>query len=129
MLTQVAEQLTAKDVIRAHVRDELGIDLDNRANPLQVGHENSLDMSARRTLTGHRIDDHANTFSDCWNFCFCFHIVSSDQYIIFYLIISFLLVNWSVVWLVGWVVGWLISWWFGWLVGWSVGGSVGWFVG
>ena len=33
---QVAEQLTAKDVIRAHARDELGIDMDNMSNPLQV---------------------------------------------------------------------------------------------
>ncbi|PNH11207.1 Fe(2+)/Mn(2+) transporter pcl1 [Tetrabaena socialis] len=33
---QVAEQLTEKDVIRAHARDELGIDLDEMANPLQA---------------------------------------------------------------------------------------------
>jgi hypothetical protein len=33
---QVAEQLTATDVLRAHARDELGIDLDELANPLQV---------------------------------------------------------------------------------------------
>jgi vacuolar iron transporter family protein len=33
---QVAEELTAKDVIRAHARDELGIDLDDMANPLQA---------------------------------------------------------------------------------------------
>ncbi|KAG2454701.1 hypothetical protein HYH02_000538 [Chlamydomonas schloesseri] len=33
---QVAEQLTEKDVIRAHARDELGIDLDAMANPLQA---------------------------------------------------------------------------------------------
>jgi hypothetical protein len=32
----VAEQLTATDVLRAHARDELGIDLDELANPLQV---------------------------------------------------------------------------------------------
>jgi VIT1/CCC1 family predicted Fe2+/Mn2+ transporter len=30
---QVAEELTAKDVIRAHARDELGIDLDDMSNP------------------------------------------------------------------------------------------------
>lgn len=34
---QVAEVLTEKDVIRAHARDELGIDIDELANPLQVG--------------------------------------------------------------------------------------------
>jgi hypothetical protein len=33
---QVALELTAKDVIRAHARDELGIDLDDMANPLQA---------------------------------------------------------------------------------------------
>ena len=33
---QVAVELTNKDVIRAHARDELGIDIDELANPLQV---------------------------------------------------------------------------------------------
>lgn len=33
---QVAVVLTEKDVIRAHARDELGIDLDDLANPLQA---------------------------------------------------------------------------------------------
>lgn len=33
---QVAEELTAVDVIRAHARDELGIDMDELANPLQA---------------------------------------------------------------------------------------------
>mmetsp|Transcript_46348 Transcript_46348/g.148515 ORF Transcript_46348/g.148515 Transcript_46348/m.148515 type:complete len:234 (+) Transcript_46348:1277-1978(+) len=33
---QVAEELTEKDVIRAHARDELGIDIDELANPLQA---------------------------------------------------------------------------------------------
>ena len=33
---QVAEELTAKDVIRAHARDELGIDMDDLARPLQA---------------------------------------------------------------------------------------------
>ena len=33
---QVAVVLTKKDVIRAHARDELGIDLDELANPLQA---------------------------------------------------------------------------------------------
>ena len=32
----VAVTLTEKDVIRAHARDELGIDLDQLANPLQA---------------------------------------------------------------------------------------------
>ena len=30
---QVAEELTAKDVIKAHARDELGIDVDDMAKP------------------------------------------------------------------------------------------------
>ena len=33
---QVAIELTEKDVIRAHARDELGIDIDDLANPLQA---------------------------------------------------------------------------------------------
>jgi hypothetical protein len=33
---QVAEELTVKDVVRAHARDELGIDIDELANPFQV---------------------------------------------------------------------------------------------
>lgn len=33
---QVAEELTAKDVIRAHARDELGIDIDDMTNPYQA---------------------------------------------------------------------------------------------
>jgi VIT1/CCC1 family predicted Fe2+/Mn2+ transporter len=33
---EVARELTEKDVIRAHARDELGIDLDEMANPLQA---------------------------------------------------------------------------------------------
>lgn len=32
----VARELTEKDVVRAHARDELGIDLDALANPFQV---------------------------------------------------------------------------------------------
>lgn len=39
---QVAEELTAKDVVRAHARDELGIDIDELANPFQVGRGNGL---------------------------------------------------------------------------------------
>mmetsp|Transcript_22189 Transcript_22189/g.66185 ORF Transcript_22189/g.66185 Transcript_22189/m.66185 type:complete len:264 (-) Transcript_22189:177-968(-) len=34
---QVAQQLTDKDVIRAHARDELGIDVEDLSNPLQAG--------------------------------------------------------------------------------------------
>lgn len=33
---QVAVELTERDVVRAHARDELGIDVDELANPLQV---------------------------------------------------------------------------------------------
>ena len=33
---QVAVAFTEKDVIRAHARDELGIDIDDLANPLQA---------------------------------------------------------------------------------------------
>ncbi len=33
---QVAEELTAHDVIRAHARDELGIDVDELQNPTQA---------------------------------------------------------------------------------------------
>lgn len=33
----VARELTEKDVVRAHARDELGIDIDELANPFQVG--------------------------------------------------------------------------------------------
>ena len=33
---QVAHELTEADVIRAHARDELGIDIDDLANPLQA---------------------------------------------------------------------------------------------
>jgi VIT1/CCC1 family predicted Fe2+/Mn2+ transporter len=33
---EVAKELTDKDVIRAHARDELGINLDALANPLQA---------------------------------------------------------------------------------------------
>lgn len=32
----MAEELTAKDVIRAHARDELGIDVDDMTNPYQA---------------------------------------------------------------------------------------------
>ena len=38
----MAEELTAKDVIKAHARDELGIDIDNMANPLQASLASSI---------------------------------------------------------------------------------------
>ncbi len=43
---RVAEQLTEKDVIRAHARDELGIDIDELANPLQAGVVSALAFTA-----------------------------------------------------------------------------------
>ncbi len=36
MLLQVAEELTKGDVVRAHARDELGIDMDELSNPMQA---------------------------------------------------------------------------------------------
>lgn len=33
---QVAEELSSQDAVRAHARDELGIDIDEMSNPLQV---------------------------------------------------------------------------------------------
>ena len=36
MCEQVAIALTKDDVVRAHARDELGIDIDDLANPWQV---------------------------------------------------------------------------------------------
>lgn len=42
---QVAEELTAKDVVRAHARDELGIDLDELANPIQASLTSALAFS------------------------------------------------------------------------------------
>jgi hypothetical protein len=52
----VAEQLTATDVLRAHARDELGIDLDELANPLQV-------RLARQRLRGQQPE------CACWCHC------------------------------------------------------------
>ncbi|KAG2454511.1 hypothetical protein HYH02_000358 [Chlamydomonas schloesseri] len=43
---QVAVQLTEKDVIRAHARDELGIDLDEMANPMQAACVSALAFTA-----------------------------------------------------------------------------------
>jgi VIT1/CCC1 family predicted Fe2+/Mn2+ transporter len=42
---QVAVALTEKDVIRAHARDELGIDIDELANPLQAAVVSALCFS------------------------------------------------------------------------------------
>ncbi|KAF8057734.1 pcl1 [Scenedesmus sp. PABB004] len=42
---QVAEELTARDVIRAHARDELGVDMDALANPLQASVTSALAFS------------------------------------------------------------------------------------
>lgn len=38
----VAKELTEKDVIRAHARDELGIDMDELANPFQASFTSAL---------------------------------------------------------------------------------------
>ncbi|EFJ41666.1 hypothetical protein VOLCADRAFT_107619 [Volvox carteri f. nagariensis] len=43
---EVATELTEKDVIRAHARDELGIDLDAMANPLQAAVVSSIAFTA-----------------------------------------------------------------------------------
>lgn len=43
---QVARELTAKDVIRAHARDELGIDLDDLANPLEAAGASCIAFAA-----------------------------------------------------------------------------------
>lgn len=40
------------DVIRAHARDELGIDIDDMANPLQVRTEGSASRVLRSFLRG-----------------------------------------------------------------------------
>jgi VIT1/CCC1 family predicted Fe2+/Mn2+ transporter len=42
---QVAEELSARDVVRAHARDELGIDMDELANPLQAALVSALAFS------------------------------------------------------------------------------------
>uniref|UniRef100_A0A383V272 Uncharacterized protein n=1 Tax=Tetradesmus obliquus TaxID=3088 RepID=A0A383V272_TETOB len=41
----VAQELTDKDVLRAHARDELGIDLDELANPLQASWTSAVAFS------------------------------------------------------------------------------------
>ncbi|KIZ03377.1 Fe(2+)/(Mn2+) transporter pcl1 [Monoraphidium neglectum] len=42
---QVAQELTDGDVIRAHARDELGIDIDDLANPLQASVASAIAFS------------------------------------------------------------------------------------
>ncbi|GBF96679.1 Fe(2+) (Mn2+) transporter pcl1 [Raphidocelis subcapitata] len=57
---QVAHELTEKDVIRAHARDELGIDLDDLANPVQASAASAVAFSlgaAVPLLTGAFIAD------------------------------------------------------------------------
>jgi vacuolar iron transporter family protein len=41
----VAEELSAQDVVRAHARDELGIDVDALANPLQAAAASALSFT------------------------------------------------------------------------------------
>ena len=41
----VAEELSRHDVVRAHARDELGIDLDTLANPLQASAASALSFT------------------------------------------------------------------------------------
>lgn len=47
---QVAEQLMAHDALGAHARDEIGIDLDNRAAPLQAAWVSALAFSSGAVL-------------------------------------------------------------------------------
>lgn len=57
---QVAHELTESDVIRAHARDELGIDIDDLANPLQASVASACAFSlgaAVPLLTGAFIPD------------------------------------------------------------------------
>ncbi len=49
---QVAEELTAKDVIKAHARDELGIDIDELSKPLQARRPRSRAVSELTGLPG-----------------------------------------------------------------------------
>lgn len=44
---QVAIELTEKDVIRAHARDELGIDIDDLSNPLKASVASALAFLVR----------------------------------------------------------------------------------
>jgi vacuolar iron transporter family protein len=47
---QVAESLSEKDVVRAHARDELGIDIDELANPMQAAIVSALTFSSGAAL-------------------------------------------------------------------------------
>lgn len=58
---EVAKELTEKDVIRAHARDELGIDMDELANPLQACVTSAIAFSigaGMPLLGGAFIEDH-----------------------------------------------------------------------
>ncbi|KAG5182698.1 Ccc1 family protein [Tribonema minus] len=47
---QVAQQLSEHDVIRAHARDELGIDMDELANPLQAALTSAVSFATGAAL-------------------------------------------------------------------------------
>ncbi len=49
----MAEELTAKDVIRAHARDELGIDMDAMANPFQASAVSAIAFTAGSAIPLH----------------------------------------------------------------------------
>ncbi|MEW5302625.1 MAG: hypothetical protein WDW38_008034 [Sanguina aurantia] len=60
---QVAAEFTEKDVIRAHARDELGIDLDQMSNPIQAALVSMVACtlgSAAPLLAGSFIDDYVH---------------------------------------------------------------------
>lgn len=50
LASQVAEQLMAHDALGAHARDEIGIDLDNRAAPLQAAWVSALAFTSGAAL-------------------------------------------------------------------------------
>lgn len=50
LATRVAEQLMDHDALGAHARDEIGIDMDNRAAPLQAAWVSALAFSAGAAL-------------------------------------------------------------------------------
>lgn len=50
LATQVAEQLMEHDALGAHARDEIGIDLENRAAPLQAAWVSALAFSTGAVL-------------------------------------------------------------------------------
>lgn len=50
LATQVAEQLMEHDALGAHARDEIGIDLNNRAAPLQAAWVSALAFSSGAVL-------------------------------------------------------------------------------